>query len=174
MPLQSDTTSNLLKGLKILQSLGEAIPAGGIVKSVAGVGIIVLETAEMQKVHVNKQECSGIAERAAKHIIMLHSTFNADGPLSDDLRERLESYLEVLEDVFETVKRLGSESRLRRTIKATSVQEEVKECLDKLNEAYQSYIAISILDLRRFQAVNARGRDEVSFTGTIFSFFSTN
>ncbi|KZT36789.1 hypothetical protein SISSUDRAFT_924842 [Sistotremastrum suecicum HHB10207 ss-3] len=100
MPLQTDTTSNLLKGLKILQSLGEAIPAGGIIKSVAGVGIIVLETA--QKVQVNKKECSAIAERAATNIIMLHSTLNADDLLSDDLRERLQSYLEVLEDVVET------------------------------------------------------------------------
>lgn len=45
MPRSADATANLIKGLKVLQSLGEAIPAGGIVKTVAGIGITVLETA---------------------------------------------------------------------------------------------------------------------------------
>lgn len=42
-----DSTANLITGLQILQSLGDAIPAGGIVKSVAGIGITLLETAEV-------------------------------------------------------------------------------------------------------------------------------
>lgn len=49
MPLSVDASSNLLKGLKILQSLGEAIPhGGGIIKAIAGIGITVLETVEVR------------------------------------------------------------------------------------------------------------------------------
>lgn len=48
MPLAADVNANLLRTLKIVQSLGEAVPHGGILKAVAGVGIMILETAEVR------------------------------------------------------------------------------------------------------------------------------
>ncbi|KZS86585.1 hypothetical protein SISNIDRAFT_491821 [Sistotremastrum niveocremeum HHB9708] len=144
MRLSADTTSNLLKGLKALQSAGEAIPApaGGIVKCVAGVGITLIETAE--RVRANKEECSDIARRAAEQILVLKSWLDheegSDEPLSDDLRDRLERYLEVLTGVLTTVDRLGNYSRPKRIFKTASIQDETRDCLNRLNEAYQMYM----------------------------------
>lgn len=44
-----DARANLLRGLKVLQSLGDAIPGpgGGVIKGIAGIGVVVLETAEV-------------------------------------------------------------------------------------------------------------------------------
>ncbi|KZS93979.1 hypothetical protein SISNIDRAFT_465564 [Sistotremastrum niveocremeum HHB9708] len=144
MPLSPDTTANLLNRLKALQSAGEAIPApaGGIVKCVAGVGITLIETAE--RVRVNKEECSDIARRAAEQILVLKSWLDheegLEEPLSDDLRERLERYLEVLTGVSTTVERLGNELGRKRIFKTASIQDETKDCLNRLNEAYQMYM----------------------------------
>ncbi|KZS89360.1 hypothetical protein SISNIDRAFT_489320 [Sistotremastrum niveocremeum HHB9708] len=142
MQLSLETPSDLLKGLQILRSVGEAIPAGGILKAVAGIGIVVLETAET--IRANKKECSDIAKRAAQDILMLTSQLTSnsdkDAPLSDDLRDRLEGYLQVLQEVSLTVTRLSTESRLKRTLRSASIQEDAKDCLNKLNEAYQAYV----------------------------------
>ncbi|KZS87036.1 hypothetical protein SISNIDRAFT_322856 [Sistotremastrum niveocremeum HHB9708] len=89
MPPSADTTSNLLKGLKIVQSLSEAVPHGGILKAVAGVGITILETVE--RARVNREECFDIARRAAEHISVLKRLRTEDG-LSDDLGDSLERY----------------------------------------------------------------------------------
>ncbi|KZS87038.1 hypothetical protein SISNIDRAFT_461263 [Sistotremastrum niveocremeum HHB9708] len=134
MPLAADVTSNLLRSLKIVQSLGEAVPHGGILKAVAGVGIILLETAE--RVRQNKEECVDIARRAAEHISMLNRFGEVDD-ISEDLIERLERYHKVLEEVLKKVERLGADSSWKRTLRQSSVQDETKECLSSLNEAYQ-------------------------------------
>ncbi|KZS88247.1 hypothetical protein SISNIDRAFT_470254 [Sistotremastrum niveocremeum HHB9708] len=137
MPLSADTTSSLLSALKIVQGLGEAVPHGGILKAIAGVGIALLEIAE--RVRVNKEECADIARRAAEHISVLNR-LDEEEELSDDLRERLERYHKVLEDVSRTVERIGSSWKRKSIFRVSSVQEETKECLDELNEAYQMYI----------------------------------
>lgn len=38
------------------------------------------------------------------------------------------------------VEQLGTESSWKRTLRASSVQEETKECLDRLNEAFRMYM----------------------------------
>ncbi|KZT32824.1 hypothetical protein SISSUDRAFT_1123212 [Sistotremastrum suecicum HHB10207 ss-3] len=137
MPLSADTSANLLRSLKIVQSLGEAVPHGGVLKAIAGIGITILETAE--RLRLNKEECANIARRAAEHISVLRR-LDEDEELSQDLRERLERYHRILRDVLRTVERLGSRSKSTSMFRATSVHEETKDCLDKLNEAYQMYI----------------------------------
>ncbi|KZS86577.1 hypothetical protein SISNIDRAFT_491830 [Sistotremastrum niveocremeum HHB9708] len=137
MPLSADINANLIRSLKVVQSLGEAVPHGGILKAVAGIGITILETAE--RVRLNNAECADIARRAAEHISVL-KRLDEDEELSDDLSERLERYHQVLEDVSKTVERIGSTPKMKSIFRATSVQEETKDCLDKLNEAYQMYI----------------------------------
>ncbi|KZS87044.1 hypothetical protein SISNIDRAFT_471274 [Sistotremastrum niveocremeum HHB9708] len=137
MPLSADVNTNLLRTLKIVQSIGEAVPHGGILKAVAGVGITILETAE--RARLNKDECADIARRAAEHISVL-KRLDEDEELSDDLRERLQRYHRVLEEVSRAVERIGSRSKKTSILRVTSVSEETKECLDKLNEAYQTYI----------------------------------
>ncbi|KZS90895.1 hypothetical protein SISNIDRAFT_172507 [Sistotremastrum niveocremeum HHB9708] len=88
-------TSNLIKALTILQALGEGIPVGGgVIKSIAGVGITILELA--QSVRENKEECTRIAERAARDILSLNGELNEDLPISEDLREQLGSYLQYV------------------------------------------------------------------------------
>ncbi|KZS87047.1 hypothetical protein SISNIDRAFT_491396 [Sistotremastrum niveocremeum HHB9708] len=137
MPLAADVNATLLRSLKIVQSLGEAVPHGGILKAIAGIGITILEIAE--RVRLNKEECADIARRAAEHISVL-KRLDEDEELSEDLRERLERYHRVLEDVSTIVERIGSSPKMKGIFRATSVQEETKDCLDKLNEAYQMYI----------------------------------
>ncbi|KZT32475.1 hypothetical protein SISSUDRAFT_1055051 [Sistotremastrum suecicum HHB10207 ss-3] len=137
MPLSADVNANLLRSLKIVQSLGEAVPHGGILKAVAGIGITILETAE--RVRQNKEECADIARRAAEDIGVL-KRLDEDQELSEDLIERLERYRKVLEVVLKKVERLGDESGWKRTMRASSVQEETKECLDRLNEAFRMYM----------------------------------
>ncbi|KZT33282.1 hypothetical protein SISSUDRAFT_424736 [Sistotremastrum suecicum HHB10207 ss-3] len=139
MPPSADTTSNLLKGLKIVQSLSEAVPHGGILKAVAGVGITILETVE--RARVNREECFDIARRAAEHISVLKRLRTEDG-LSDDLGDSLERYRRVLEEVSTRVEGLGSMSGAGKKwmFQTTSVQEETQMCLEKLDEAYQMYI----------------------------------
>ncbi|KZT32245.1 hypothetical protein SISSUDRAFT_566706 [Sistotremastrum suecicum HHB10207 ss-3] len=60
--------------------------------------------------------------------------------VSDDLRERLQGYLQTLNEVSETIERLRNISWTRRCLYSTSAQEEVKDCERKLHEAYQIYI----------------------------------
>lgn len=48
MPLAADVNANLLRSLKVVQSIGEAVPHGGILKAVAGIGIMILETADVR------------------------------------------------------------------------------------------------------------------------------
>ncbi|KZS92016.1 hypothetical protein SISNIDRAFT_467253 [Sistotremastrum niveocremeum HHB9708] len=137
MPLAADVIANLLKSLKIVQSLGEAVPHGGVLKAIAGIGITILETAE--RVRQNKEECADIARRAAEHIAVL-KRLDEDEELSYDLVERLERHHSVLKEVLEKVERLGTESKWKRTLRASSVQDETKYCLNGLNAAYQMYI----------------------------------
>ncbi|KZS87050.1 hypothetical protein SISNIDRAFT_538353 [Sistotremastrum niveocremeum HHB9708] len=137
MPLAADVNANLLRTLKIVQSLGEAVPHGGVLKAIAGIGITILETAE--RVRLNKEECADIARRAAEHISVLRR-LDEDEELSEDLIERLERYHKVLEGILERVEGIGTRPKRTSILRATSVQEETKECLDKLNEAYQMYI----------------------------------
>ncbi|KZT33284.1 hypothetical protein SISSUDRAFT_1054429 [Sistotremastrum suecicum HHB10207 ss-3] len=133
-------TSNPLRALRILQSLGEAIPhAGGIIRAIAGIGIVILETAD--RVRVNREECKDIARRVAEHIEVLRVLgVNEDGDLdlSEDVKLRLQNYLTVLKNVSKTVERLGGESSKR--LPRMSVQDETNVCINKLNEAYQLYI----------------------------------
>ncbi|KZT35223.1 hypothetical protein SISSUDRAFT_190310 [Sistotremastrum suecicum HHB10207 ss-3] len=137
-------TSNLIKALTILQSLGEAIPVGGgVIKSIAGIGITILELA--QSVRENQEECTRIAERAARDILSLHGELNGDLPISEDLRERLGSYLQVLEEVLKTVQELGEGSRTKRFLNADGVQSETKECVGILQDAYQRFILRSTI-----------------------------
>ncbi|KZS87037.1 hypothetical protein SISNIDRAFT_461262 [Sistotremastrum niveocremeum HHB9708] len=136
-------TSNPLRALRILQSLGEAIPhAGGIIRAIAGIGIVILETAD--RVRVNREECKDIARRVAEHIEVLRVLgVNEDGDLdlADDVKLRLQNYLTVLKNVSKTVERLGTDSSSNRLgLPKSSVQEETKDCINKLNEAYQLYI----------------------------------
>ncbi|KZS87046.1 hypothetical protein SISNIDRAFT_471277 [Sistotremastrum niveocremeum HHB9708] len=131
MPLAADVNANLLRSLKIVQSLGEAVPHGGILKAVAGIGITILETAD--QVRQNKEECADIARRAAEHISVLNR-IDEEEELSDDLVERLG------QEVLKKVERLGTESSWKRTLRSSSVQDETKDCLNRLNEAYQMYI----------------------------------
>ncbi|KZS86583.1 hypothetical protein SISNIDRAFT_491819 [Sistotremastrum niveocremeum HHB9708] len=100
MPLVADVNANLLRSLKIVQSLGEAVPHGGVLKAVAGIGITILETAE--RVRQNKEECADIARRAAEDIGVL-KRLDEDEELSEDLIERLERYhhQEKLELLFQ-------------------------------------------------------------------------
>ncbi|KZS87048.1 hypothetical protein SISNIDRAFT_491397 [Sistotremastrum niveocremeum HHB9708] len=133
MALAADVNANLIRSLKIVQSLGEAVPHGGILKAVAGVGIMILETAEA------RSYLSSLSRRAAEHIAVL-KRLDEDEELSDDLVERLERYHSVLKEILPKVERLGTESRWKRTLKASSVQDEMKDCLNRLNEAYQMYI----------------------------------
>ncbi|KZT32480.1 hypothetical protein SISSUDRAFT_535196 [Sistotremastrum suecicum HHB10207 ss-3] len=137
MPLVADVSANLIRTLKVVQSIGEAVPHGGILKAVAGVGIMILETAD--RVRQNKEECADIARRAAEHISVL-KRLDDDEDLSDDLFERLGRYHRVLEEVLKKVERLGTESSWKRTLRSSSVQDETKDCLNRLNEAYQMYI----------------------------------
>ncbi|KZS86580.1 hypothetical protein SISNIDRAFT_471671 [Sistotremastrum niveocremeum HHB9708] len=164
MPLSPDINANLIKSLKVVQSIGEAVPHGGILKAVAGIGITILETAE--RVRQNKEECADIARRAAEDIGVL-KRLDEDNELSEDLIERLERYHKVgsfgpdltrpdpeplkpmaistlgcgiLEEVLQRVERLGTESRWKQTLRASSVQEETKDCLDRLNEAFRMYM----------------------------------
>ncbi|KZT32688.1 hypothetical protein SISSUDRAFT_1037562 [Sistotremastrum suecicum HHB10207 ss-3] len=88
---------------------------------------------------MNQEECADIARRAAEHISVL-KRLDEDEELSEDLRERLGRYHRVLEDVSRTVERIGSTPKRERIFRTTSVQEETKGCLDKLNDAYQMYI----------------------------------
>ncbi|KZT32249.1 hypothetical protein SISSUDRAFT_1055776 [Sistotremastrum suecicum HHB10207 ss-3] len=137
MPLPVDVSANLIKSLKVVQSIGDAVPHGGILKAVAGIGITILETAE--KVRLNKEECADIARRAAEQIAAL-KRLEEDEEFSEDLSERLDRYHRVLEDISRAMKRIGSTPKRTGIFRATSVQEETKECLNKLNEAYQMYI----------------------------------
>ncbi|KZS87053.1 hypothetical protein SISNIDRAFT_471284 [Sistotremastrum niveocremeum HHB9708] len=137
MPLAADVNANLLRSLKIVQSLGEAVPHGGVLKAIAGIGITILETAE--RVRLNKEECADIARRAGEDIGVL-KRLDEDEELSEDLIERLERYHTVLEEVLKKVERLGDESGWKRTLRASSVQEETKGCLDRLNEAFRMYM----------------------------------
>ncbi|KZS87039.1 hypothetical protein SISNIDRAFT_491389 [Sistotremastrum niveocremeum HHB9708] len=137
MPLTADVNANLLRSLKIVQSLGEAVPHGGVLKAVAGIGITFLETAE--RVRLNKEECADIARRAAEDIGVLRR-LNEDEELSEDLIGRLERYHKILETVLQKVEQLGTEAGWKRTLRASSVQEETKECLDRLNEAFRMYM----------------------------------
>ncbi|KZS93983.1 hypothetical protein SISNIDRAFT_504513 [Sistotremastrum niveocremeum HHB9708] len=159
MPLSADVNASLLRTLKIVQSLGEAVPHGGVLKAIAGIGITILETVEVgsffiliaqtdadilfeKRVRLNKKECADIARRAVEHIWALER-LDKDEELSEDLAERLERYhrsRRVLEDVSRTVERIGSTSKRKSILRSTSVQEETRDCLDKLNEAYQMYI----------------------------------
>ncbi|KZT32816.1 hypothetical protein SISSUDRAFT_475519 [Sistotremastrum suecicum HHB10207 ss-3] len=135
MPVAADVNANLLRNLKLLQSLGEAVPHGGILKAVAGIGITILETAE--RVRQNKEECADIARRAAEHISVLKRLDEGE-ELSDDLVERLERYHSVLKEILEKVERLGTAGpSWKRTLRALNVQDETKDCLNRLNEAYQ-------------------------------------
>lgn len=43
----ADLVENTKTSLKILQSLGEAIPGGGIVKCISGIGLALVETAQV-------------------------------------------------------------------------------------------------------------------------------
>ncbi|KZS87051.1 hypothetical protein SISNIDRAFT_491400 [Sistotremastrum niveocremeum HHB9708] len=141
MPLSADTTSNLLKGLKILQSLGEAIPhGGGIIKAIAGIGITVLETAE--RVRVNREDCQDIAERVSRQILMLNSHIDlpSNGMMSEDLQRRLQAYLEVLQDVVGSVERLITQSTSRQIYRTGSIQDQTKGCLEKLDDAYRIFM----------------------------------
>ncbi|KZT32689.1 hypothetical protein SISSUDRAFT_520427 [Sistotremastrum suecicum HHB10207 ss-3] len=134
MPLAADVNANLLRSLKVVQSIGEAVPHGGILKAVAGIGITILETAD--RVRQNKEECADIARRAAEHISML-KRLDEDEGLSDDLIGRLERYHGVLKEILEKVERLGTGPSWKRTLRSSSVQDETKDCLNRLNEAYQ-------------------------------------
>ncbi|KZT32821.1 hypothetical protein SISSUDRAFT_1055037 [Sistotremastrum suecicum HHB10207 ss-3] len=137
MPCSADVDANLLKSLKIVQSLGEALPHGGILKAVAGIGMTILETAE--RVRLNKEECADIAQRAATDIGVL-KRLNEGQELSEDLIERLERYHKILEEVLQRVDRLGSQPGWKRKLRASSVQDETKDCLNRLNEAFRMYI----------------------------------
>ncbi|KZS86579.1 hypothetical protein SISNIDRAFT_543895 [Sistotremastrum niveocremeum HHB9708] len=130
MPLSADASSNLIRSLKVVQSLGEAVPHGGILKAVAG------------RVRQNKQECGDIARRAAEHIAVL-KRLDEDQELSNDLIDRLERYHRILKAVLEKVERLGTEPNWKRTLRASSVQDETNGCLNRLNEGYQMYIMMT-------------------------------
>ncbi|KZS87054.1 hypothetical protein SISNIDRAFT_491403 [Sistotremastrum niveocremeum HHB9708] len=156
MPLSVDASSNLLKGLKILQSLGEAIPhGGGIIKAIAGIGITVLETVE--RVRVNREDCQDIAERVSRQILMLNSHIDlpSHGMISEDLQRRLEAYLEVLQDVVGSVERLVSQSTSRQIYRTGSIQDQTKDCLEKLDDAYRIFMA-SLHTIRSSLAVDSR------------------
>ncbi|KZS87049.1 hypothetical protein SISNIDRAFT_491398 [Sistotremastrum niveocremeum HHB9708] len=137
MPLSADVNASLVKSLKIVQGIGEAVPHGGVLKAVAGIGITILEIAE--RVRLNKEECADIARRAAEDIGVL-TRLDEDEELSEDLIERLERYHKILEEVLKKVERLGTESSWKRTLRVSRVQEETKECLDRLNEAFRMYM----------------------------------
>ncbi|KZT32108.1 hypothetical protein SISSUDRAFT_584815 [Sistotremastrum suecicum HHB10207 ss-3] len=118
-----DARANLVKGLKVLQSLG--------------IGVVVLETAE--RVRANKEECIEIAQRAAQLILELEPQLSPDD-ISEDLRLRLEAYSSVLREVSETVTRIGAKSKWKRAFRSASVSEETKDCLNKLDNAYQDFL----------------------------------
>ncbi|KZT38879.1 hypothetical protein SISSUDRAFT_705757 [Sistotremastrum suecicum HHB10207 ss-3] len=86
----ADLVENTKTSLKILQSLGEAIPGGGIVKCISGIGLALVETAQM--VRVNRRDCCAIAEEAARQILLINEHLTEDQDISDDHKARLECY----------------------------------------------------------------------------------
>ncbi|KZS90992.1 hypothetical protein SISNIDRAFT_488002 [Sistotremastrum niveocremeum HHB9708] len=110
----------------------------------------------------NKEECEDIARRAAGHIAVLKD-LNENEELSDDLIERLERYSRILEEVLEKTERLGTESSWKWKLKSSSVQDEAKDCLNRLNEAYQIYIFESSIATDNKLTTILRGMTALSF-----------
>ncbi|KZT32111.1 hypothetical protein SISSUDRAFT_1037955 [Sistotremastrum suecicum HHB10207 ss-3] len=154
-PLSNDTAQTLLRSLTILQSLGESIPAGGILKTIAGIGITLLEVVETAR--VNKAECLDIAERAARNILTINSQLTLCEHMSEDLRSRLEVYRDMLAGVASSVERLCAISKTQRALNVVSIQEATRECREKLSEAYQTYIFRSSIATDRKLNVVMRG-----------------
>ncbi|KZS94014.1 hypothetical protein SISNIDRAFT_55386 [Sistotremastrum niveocremeum HHB9708] len=78
---------------------------------------------------------------------MLSEEIGATGQVSDDLQERLETYLGMLQEVKSRAHRLGTHTKMHYFTKAASIQDEMKDCMAMLDSAYQRFIVRSSISM---------------------------